>query len=133
MTAEKLFSILIGCYHDGTLLNARYVNNNLYMYCHRNPPDPEGKEDPNTRYVIIRFDNATDLEVYDWRKTEKFIPYREGLFYKTNGYLAISGIDSLTCKDGIVEFGECLRFRCDNVELLENSSEALNFSKYLLL
>ncbi len=132
MTTEKLFSILIGSYHDGALLNARYVNNNLYMYCHRNPPDPEGKEDTNTRYVVIRFDNVIDLEVYDWRETEKFIPYREGLFYKQDGFWSISGIDSLTCEDGIVEFGECLRFRCDDVELLENSSEVLDFSKYLL-
>lgn len=133
MTEEKLFSILIGCYHDGALLNARYVNNSLYMYCHRNPPDPEKKEDPNTRYVIIRFDNVTDLEVYDWRETEEFIPYSEGLLCKPEGYWAISGIDSLTCENGIVEFGECLRFRCDDVELLENSSEALDFSKYLQL
>ena len=132
MTAEKLFSVLIGSYHDGVLLNARYVNNNLYMYCHRNPPDPDRKEDPNTRYVIIRFDNVIDLNVYDWRETEKFIPYRESLFCKPNDLCAISGIDYLTCVDGLVEFGECLRFRCDGVELLESSSGEIDFSKYLL-
>ena len=132
MTAEKLFSVLTGSYHDGALLNARYINNSLYMYCHRNPPDPEGKEDSNTRYVIIRFDNVSQLEIYDWRESEEFIPYNENAFYKPNGFWAISGIDSLACADGLVEFGECMRFRCDGVELLENSSGELDFSKYLL-
>ncbi|MBO4979809.1 MAG: hypothetical protein J6D16_05320 [Clostridia bacterium] len=132
MTEEKLFSVLIGSYHDGALLNAKCVNNSLYMYCHRNPPDPEGKEDPNTRYVIIRFDNVTELEVFDWKETEEFIPYRDDSFYKPDGFWAISGIVYLTCVDGLVEFGECLRFRCDGVELLESSSEEMDFSKYLL-
>lgn len=130
MTAEKLFSVLIGSYHDGALLNAKYTNNTLYMYCHRNPPDPEGKEDPNTRYVIIRFDNVTNLEVYDWSETEDFIPYREDLFRKPDGFWAISGITILTCEDNVVEFGECLRFSCDDVELLESSNKKLDFSKY---
>ena len=130
MTSEKLFSVLIGSYHDGALLNAKYVNNVLYMYCHRNPCDPEKKEDPNTRYVIIRFDNVTDLQVYDWRKTENYIPYKESLFHKPNKFWAISGITCLTCEDDIVEFCECLRFRADDVELLASSSEELDFSKY---
>ena len=132
MTAEKLFSVLIGSYHDGALLNAKCLDNSLYMYCHRNPPDPEGKEDPNTRYVIMRFDNVTDLEVFDWEETEKFIPYNENSFYKADGVWAISGIDYLTCENGLVEFGECLRFYCNDVKLLESSSKELDFSKYLL-
>ena len=131
MTAEKLFSVLAGSYHDGALLNAKYVNNNLYMYCHRNPPDPEGKEDPNASFVIIRFDNVTELEVFDWEETEEFIPYREDSFYKPEELWAISGIDYLTCENGLVEFGECLRFYCNDVKLLESSSKELDFSKYL--
>ena len=132
MTTEKLFSVLKGSYHDGALLNARYLNNNLYMYCHRNPCDPDKKEDPNTTYVIIRFDNVTDLEVYDWEETEEFVPYSKNSFYKPEGFWAISGIVFLTCEDGLVEFGECVRFRCDDVKLLESSSGELDFSKYLL-
>lgn len=131
MTAERLFSVLKGSYHDGALINAKYVNNKLYMYCHRNPPDPEGKEDPNTRYVIICFDDITDLYVYDWRETEEFIPYKEILFHKPSALSMISGIDSLTCENGWVEFGECLRFRAEDVKLLASSHDELDFSKYL--
>ena len=130
MTTEKLFSVLKGSYHDGTLLNARYSNNTLYVYCHRNPPDPDKKEDSNTKYVIIRFDNVTDLKVYDWRGTEKFIPYEKSSFCKPDGFWAISGITFLACEDGLVEFGESLQFRADGVVLLANSSEELDFSKY---
>ena len=130
MTAEKLFSVLIGSYHDGALLNAKCVENSLYMYCHRNPPDPEGKEDPNTRYVIMRFDNVTDLEVFDWKETEAFVPYSTDSFYKPDGFWAISGIVYLTCNDDWIEFGECLRFRADDVKLLANSNGELDFSKY---
>lgn len=130
MTPEKLFSVLTGSYHDGALLNARYVDDTLYIYCHRNPPDPEEKEDPNTRYVIIRFDQVTHLEVYDWEETEDFIPYNENSFYKPDVFWAISGITILTCENGVVEFGESLRFRCDDVELLASSNSAIDFSKY---
>lgn len=130
MTAERLFSVLKGSYHDGTLINAKYVNNKLYMYCHRNPPNSDKKDDPNTRYVIICFNGVTDLHVYDWRETEEFVPYREILFHKPGTNYAISGIDSLTCENGWVEFGECLRFRAEEVKLLESSYDELDFSKY---
>lgn len=100
------------------------------MYCHRNPPDPDKKEDSDKRYVIILFENVTNLEIYDWRDTEKFIPYNENSFYKSDGYWAISGIDSLTCEDGLVEFGECLRFRAGDVKLLASSGNELDFLQY---
>ena len=130
MTNEKLFSVLKGSYHDGALLNAKYINGNLYMHCHRNPPDPKQTEDINTRYVLILFEGVTDLEVYDWRETEKFVPYKESSFHKPNDFWAISGIDSLTCESGLIEFGECLRFRAENVKLLAVSRDKLDFSKY---
>ncbi len=130
MTSEKLFKALEGSYHDGALLNAIYTSNTLYLYCHRNPPDPEGNEDPNYRYVIIRFDDVTDLKVYDWKESEEFISYSEHSFCKPEGCWAISGIDFLAYKDGWVEFGECLRFHANDVELLAHSGEELDFSKY---
>ena len=130
MNSEKLFSALIGSYHDGALLNARYLDNTLYMYCHRNPPDPEGLENPNTKYVIIRFDNVTELEVYDWKETEHFVPYKNDSFHKPHGAWAISDISYLTCEDGFIEFGECLRFRAESVKLLASSNNELDFSKY---
>ena len=48
--------LLRASYHDGALLNATYDGEVLYLYCHRNPPDPDGVEDPNAGYIIIRFD-----------------------------------------------------------------------------
>ena len=40
-------------------------------------------------------------------------------------------VDSLTCENGWVEFGECLRFRAEDVKLLASSHDELDFSKYL--
>lgn len=133
MTAETLFKVLKGSYHDGALLDAKLIQDTLYLYCFRNPPDFDNKEDPNYRYVVIRFDGVTDLYVYDWRESETYVPYTDSSFRKPhNNYWAISGIDSLSCEDGVVEFDESLRFSCDSVELLEHSSDEIDFSKYFI-
>ena len=89
-----------------------------------------GKEDPNTRYVIIRFDDVTDLHVFDWRDTEEYLPYTENSFIKVDGYGAMSGINFLSFNDGMIEFEECARFRAKDVTLLAFSHNELDFSKY---
>ena len=129
MTADKLLQTLTGSYHDGTLEDAAYNNGNLYLYCFRNPFDPEGIEDVNTRYIIIRFENVTELEVYNW-KDRSYVPYTIGLLSKENENTSICGIDYLDYENGLVVFGECMRFRCNDVAVLEHSSEALDFSQY---
>ncbi len=129
MNIEKLFSTLEGSYHDGALCDAKYKHPNLYMHCFRNPPDPEQKEAPDYKYVVIRFDNVTDLQIYDWEK-RFFVPYKDGDFDKEDDAGAICGINYLDYEDDYIVFGECLRFHAEDVTLLANASEELDFSKY---
>ena len=129
MNIDKLFNTLVGGYHDGALCDAIYHNNALYLQCFRNPPDPERKEDPNYRYVIIRFDHVTDLEIYNW-DSKSYVPYTEGSFKKDSDYWETTGIDYLDYEEDYVVFGECMRFHADDVELLAHSSEELDFSAH---
>ena len=130
MDVDKLFDTIIGGYHDGALLDALYQDGKLYMQCFRNPPDPDHKEDPNYRYVVMRFDNVTDLQFFDW-DSRKFAPYKEGDFTKEEGYDTITGTNSLDYEDGYVIFEECIKFRADDVELLDHSDDELDFEKYI--
>ena len=130
MNSEKLFKTLVGSYHDGALIDAQFNNGTLCVYCFRNPADFENKEDPNTRYVIIRFDNVTDLQFYNYNNRE-YRPYQKGDFDKKDNCFAICEIDYLDYEDGYVTFGQCIRFLCDNVTLLASSIEEIDFSKFV--
>ena len=135
MTAEKLFNTLKGSYHDASLLDALYQENVLYLHCFRNPPDPENKEDPNYRYVMIRFDGVTDLEVWDWEDTESFIPYKEELFDKERIFgdeaWALNGIYGLELQNDRVVFIDSLRFRCTDATLLAHSCDEIDFQNVI--
>lgn len=130
MNIDKLFNTLVGSYHDGALCDAVYQNGTLYMQCFRNPADPDHTENLDYSYVIIRFDNVTELCFYDWRHKE-FVPYEDGMFCKEDGYDAITGIDYLDYEDDFVVFGQCVRFHAEDVEILAHSSQELEFSKYV--
>lgn len=130
MTAEKLLDTLVDSYHDGALIDALYENGTLFMYCFRNPPNFDNNDNPDTRYIIIRFENVNDLAVYD-EDLRDYLPYTEKSFYKEKGYGAILSIDFLDFIDGYVVFEECLRFCADDVTVLAHSSEELDFSKYV--
>ena len=129
MNIEKLFHTLIGGYHDGALCDAAYEGETLRLQCFRNPPDPERREAPDYRYVVIRFDRVTDLQIYDWdRRT--YVPYADGCFQKDSEYWQVTGIDYLDYEDGFVVFGQCMRFHAEDVTLLAHSDEELDFSEY---
>ena len=80
----------------------------------RNSPNPEDTEKPNTKYIIVRFDRVTNLEVYDW-DNKKFVPYTNNSFEKESD-AAISYINCLDYIGDSVVFDECMRFRCEDVE-----------------
>ena len=130
MDAEKLFKVLNGSYHDGALNDAKFKNGALFLYCFRNPFDPDKKDDQNYRYVIVRFDKVTDLQVYDWN-SRSFVDYTEGDFDKNEDSDAITGIDYLDYEDGFVVFGQCIRFRANDLELLAHSNDELDLIKYM--
>ena len=126
---EKLFTTLVGSYHDSVLENAVYKDGSLYMYCFRNPPNPDGAENPNFRYVIIRFDNVGVIELFDW-DSKTYKPYSGENTDINTALTTVDYIDYLDYEDGFVVFGECLRLRCENVSLLVNSCSELAFEKY---
>lgn len=122
---DKLFDCLPFSFHDGALLDAKYENDRLELYCFRNPPDPDGTDDPNTRYIKIRFYGVSDLMVYDIDQDE-FIPYYPTAFViDRDEYWAINGIDYLDYLDGYVVFGQCVKFKCTDLEVIAASSKEL--------
>ena len=115
------------------------------MYCFRCPADfgdYDDDDDPNkdyiiptnnpdTRYIIIRFDNVTELQLYDWWK-KTYLPYNSDSLTPNDVDTIERGIDYLDyTENGFVEFAECLRFRCEDLEVIAHSSEELDFSKYV--
>lgn len=130
MTAEKLHNLLPDDYHDGALCDALYKEGTLYLYCFRNPFDPDGTDNKETRYIIIRFDNVTDLQIYDWWK-KAYLPYHGDSLTLNDIDAVVWGTDYLCFDEGFVEFGQCLRFRCEDLEVIAHSSEELDFSKYV--
>lgn len=131
MNIDKLFDTLVGSYHDSALVDAIYRGNTLYMYCFRNPPIFDNQDDIHPRYIIIRFDKVENLEVYDYDE-KCYFPYEVGDFTKEDDYGAICGINKLDLdEDDYVMFEECLRFRCDDVEVLASSDNELEFNKYV--
>lgn len=131
MNSDKLFKTLKGSYHDGALIDAIYRDNTLYMYCFRNPPIFDNQDDIHPRYIIIRFDNVENLEVYDWKKTDKYLPYNKNSFCKKNGLVVISGINRLDLVDDLIVFEECVRFNATDLEVLASSDNELEFHKYV--
>ncbi len=132
MDIVKLFNTLPGNYHDGALCDAIYKDGILHIQCFLNSPSANYTENFNYCYVIIRFDNITNLQVYDYN-TKNYVPYTAEAFKKEDGAWAITGINYLDYEDGFVVFGECMRFSCENVALLENSNKEIDFNKYKLL
>ena len=122
---DKLFATLPDSYHDGALVDAKYENEILDLYCFRCPPDPDGKDNKNTTYIKIRFTGVKELEVYDYGK-RVFVPYFPEAFLKEEDDDGISYIDYLDFIDGKVEFGESLRFFADDVVVLAASAEELD-------
>lgn len=131
MDENKLFSTLSGSYHDSIMLNVAYKDGSLYVQCFRSPPDPY--DDPQYRYVVIRFDNVRDIQYYDWGK-HRYFPAKVSDFVMENGCPILEEIDyiySLDYEDDYVIFEECIKFRADDVELLDHSNESLDFEKYI--
>lgn len=130
MDINELFDALVGSYHDGALIDAAFKNEILYMYCFRNPPDFYKTEKYDTRYIIIRFDGVTDLEIYDFGN-KNYIPYTDKAFSKGEDSWAITGVDYLDYEDECIVFGQCMRFKAESVVVLAHSNEELDFKKYL--
>jgi hypothetical protein len=122
---EKLFQVLPDSFHDGALMDAKYENGTLDLYCFRSAPDPDGTDNKNTTYIKIRFTGVRELEVYDFPRGI-FVPYFSGAFSKEEVDDGISYIDYLDFIDGKVEFGESIRFFAEDVMVIEASAEELD-------
>ena len=128
MKTNDLFTVLDGIYHDGALCDAKYENNTLFLNIYHFLYD-ENCKPCGSQNVIVRFDNASELQVYDY-DNHTYVPYKDGDFVLQEGVDAISPIDGLDYEDGFIIFEECIRFKADNANVLAVSDDELLLSDY---
>ena len=132
MNIDKLFGTLTGSYHDGALIDALYDEGVLYLHLFKNPPFQK-TEDSKSRYRIVRFDGVSELQFFDY-DAYTFRPYVEGNFDKEYDCDSIECINSMDVDDeDYIVFDECIRFHAEDLILLAESEEELDFAKYCAL
>ena len=99
-------------YHDGSLNSAEYCDGVLTA-CFFRPYWYHG--DSFKHNIRVRFYGVSELEVYDWDKDE-MVPYYFGCF---EGEKCPKYINGFSASDGKIEFDECIRFKCESCEVLE--------------
>lgn len=97
-------------YHDGSLDSAEY-SDGVLTACFFRPYWYNG--DSFDHHIKVRFYGVSELEVYDYDKNV-YVPYFDGCFEDEAWY--INGFGAF---NGSIEFDECMRFKCENCEVLE--------------
>ena len=74
--------------------------------------------------------NVTDLQIFDWDK-KLYLPRHDDRLTLNDIDTVVWGTDHLCFDEGFIEFGQCLRFRCEDLEVIAHSYDELDFSKYV--
>ena len=134
MTFEKYCKLFPYSFHDGCANHAKYQNGNLELVIMRCPGEPKNEEDENSRYLKLIFTNVTDFWIWNNDKRwlnqdmweEMWIPIDNNEILNTLSSFLPNYIGESDFIDGRVVYDECIRFRCDDIMILE--SRALNES-----
>ena len=134
MTFEKYCDLFPYSFHDGCADHAKYQNGNLELVIMRCPGEPKNEEDENSRYLKLIFTNVTDFWIWNNDKRwlnqdmweEMWIPIDNNEILNTLSSFLPNYIGESDFIDGRVVYDECIRFRCDDIMILE--SRALNES-----
>ncbi len=132
MTYEKYCELFPYSFHDGCADHAKYQADNLELVIMRCPGEPKNEEDENSRYLKLTFTNVTDFWIWNDDKCclnddmweEMWIPIDINGIGDTLSSFLPHYIGESDFIGGRVVFDECLRFKCDDIIILE--SRALN-------
>ena len=132
MTFEKYCKLFPYSFHDGGANHAKYQNGNLELVIMRCPGEPENEDDNNSRYLRLTFTNVTDFWIWNDDKLclnndmweEMWISVDDNEILSTLVKFLPHYIGESDFIDGRVVYDECIRFKCDDIIILE--SRALN-------
>ena len=128
MTSEKYFALFPYSFHDGCADHAKYQDGNLELVIMRCPGYPKNDEDKNSRYLKLMFTNVTDFWIWDEDKEFLSDEHWEEMWISVDNNEIISTLSDFLPNyigesdfiDGRVVFDECIRFRCDDITVLES-------------
>ena len=128
MTFEKYCELFPYSFHDGCANHAKYQDGNLELVIMRCPGEPKNDEDENSRYLKLLFTNVTDFWI--WNENKHFlsdVAWEEMWIYvdsneiiNTLSTFLPNYIGESDFIDGRVIYDECMRFKCDDIVILES-------------
>ena len=128
MTFEKYCKLFPYSFHDGCADHAKYQDGNLELVVMRCPGKPQNEEDKNTRYLRLMFTNVTDFWIWNDDKLclnadmweEMWISIDKNEIINTLSAFLPQYIGESDFIDGRVVYDECIRFKCDDIIILES-------------
>ena len=128
MTFEKYYELFPYSFHDGGANHAKYQNGNLELVIMRCPGEPQNEEDNNSRYLKLLFTNVTDLWI--WNENKRYLNQDmwEDMWIPIDNSEILSALSSFLPHyiwesdfiDERVVYDECIRFKCDDILILES-------------
>ena len=128
MTFEEYCKLFPYSFHDGGANHAKYQNGNLELVIMRCPGEPKNEDDNNSRYLRLMFTNVTDFWIWNDDKLclnndmweEMWISVDDNEILSTLAKFLPHYIGESDFIDGRVVYDECIRFKCDNIIILES-------------
>ena len=128
MTFEKYYKLFPYSFHDGCANQAKYQNGNLELVITRCPGEPKNDEDRKSRYLKLMFTNVTDFWIWDDSKCclnddmweEMWISVDNIEISNTISLFLPNYIGETDFINGRVVYDECIRFKCDDIIILES-------------
>jgi hypothetical protein len=128
MTYEKYCELFPYSFHDGCANHAKYQNRNLELVIMRCPGEPKNEEDRNSRYLKLMFTNVTDVWIWNNDKSclnsnmweEMWISVGDSEISDTLATFLPNYVGESDFIDGRVVYDECIRFKCNDIIILES-------------
>ena len=128
MTFEKYCKLFPYSFHDGGADHAKYQDGNLELIVTRCPGEPKNEDDNNSRYLRLTFTNVTDFWIWNDDKLclnndmweEMWISVDDNEILSTLAEFLPHYIGESDFIDGRVVYDECIRFKCDDIIILES-------------
>ncbi len=128
MTGEKFFEIYNFEYHDGRVFDFHFENNNMFLTVVRCPTSIKSKNDENSLFQRLKFKNVSDIWLWNEEKDYSLdTPWED--MWKPSSVEEVEKefkngsncwIDDAFFENGRIVYSYLLRFKCDDIEILES-------------
>ena len=139
MTGKQFFEVYNFDYHDGNVSDVNFIDKDMVLTAIRCPIELDSKEDENSLYMRLKFKNVSDLWLWNddenytddtlWEDMWKPASTKEVIDKFDNG--ACCWIDGAFYDNEMVVYDYLLRFKCDDIEILESRTSPEYFGNPL--